>query len=55
MTEEELKVLQDLHDRGYAVCVFTPEELGPAPNEEVESAMAEAGWRQIDFEKESQT
>ena len=50
MTEEEIKTLRSLRDKGYAICIFNPDELGQAPTEEVETACAEAGWRQIDWE-----
>ena len=49
VNENELAVLKALHARGFAVCVFTPDEMCNVLQEEVEDAMAEAGWREIDF------
>jgi hypothetical protein len=49
VNENELAVLKALHARGFAVCVFTPDEMVNTLQEEVEDAMAEAGWREIDF------
>jgi ATP-dependent Clp protease adapter protein ClpS len=49
VNENELAVLKALHARGFAVCVFTPDEMVNTLQEEVEDAMAEAGWRQIHF------
>ena len=52
MTENQIKVLRELRSEGYAVCVFTPEEMGDIDIEQVEDAMCEAGWRQIDWEND---
>jgi hypothetical protein len=49
LQEHELRALRSLRARGFAVCVFTPEEMGEAPEDDVGGAMAEAGWRQINF------
>jgi len=49
LQEHELLALSSLRARGFAVCVFTPSEMGEAPEDDVEDAMAEAGWRQINF------
>jgi hypothetical protein len=37
---------------GYAVAVFTPEELGEAEADAVQSRMIESGWDAIDFAHE---
>ena len=46
---DELRALRSLRARGIAVCVFTPEEMGEAPEDGVADAMAQAGWREIHF------
>lgn len=43
-TEEELQVLRGLNAKGYAVVVFSAEELDGADYLDVEDAMVEAGW-----------
>lgn len=53
MTPEQLAVLRELHNAGYAICVFTPEELDKAEQEIVEDAMAVAGWGEINFAEEN--
>ena len=50
LTPEDITTLSSLRDRGFSVCVFTPDELEAAEPEEVENAMCEAGWRQIAFD-----
>lgn len=47
LTDDELKVLQGLHERGFAVAVFSVDELDGADNIDVEDAMIEAGWNLI--------
>lgn len=49
MTQEQLTALRQLRDAGYAVCVFTPDELGNAPSDRVEDAMCEGGWERIHY------
>ena len=53
MTDEQLKVLKELHSQGYAVCVFTPEELDGVPQVEVEDSIIESGWDCINALKEN--
>ena len=50
MTEDQTKALRDLRDAGYAVTVFTPEEMPHSRPRDVEDAMCEAGWNQINFD-----
>lgn len=52
---EDITVLRSLRDRGFAVCIFTPEEIGGADKDEVEDAMTEGGWRQINFDNTRKT
>lgn len=49
MTEEELKVVRGLRDKGYAVIIWTPEELKNAPIDDVESRSIELGWDIIEI------
>lgn len=48
LSPEELAVLRALRARGWAVAVFTPEEVGDTDPEDVEAQMIEAGndWLQ---------
>ena len=50
MTADQLKVLRELRSEGYAVCVFMPEEMPDSRPRDVEDAMCEGGWRQINFD-----
>lgn len=50
MTENQIKVLRELRSEGYAVCVFTPQEMPDSRQMDVEEAMCEGGWRQINFD-----
>ena len=47
-TEAEFTVLNGLRDRGYAVVVFTPQELRGAKTRHVEDRLVELGWEVID-------
>ena len=49
MTPEEIATIKSLHDQGYAVVVFNPEELAGAPARKVEDRMCEKGWETIDY------
>lgn len=42
--------IDHLHTLGYAVAVFTPEELGKASADKVASHMIDHGWQMIDAE-----
>jgi len=50
MTKEQIQALRDLRQAGYAVCVFTPDEMPDSRQRDVEDAMCEGGWRQINFD-----
>jgi len=52
MTDEELDAVQKLREQGYAVIVWTPEELEGAPARKVEDRSIELGWDVIDVLKE---
>lgn len=43
----ERSMIGSLRDRGFAVCIFTPEELGEAPADDVEGMMWWHGWDAI--------
>ena len=47
LTELELLVLRDMRRKGYALCLFTPQEVGDAVQEDVEDAMCAGGWYAI--------
>lgn len=49
MTPEEVTVLQNLRDRGYAVVVFNLDELREANPCDVEDRLIEYGWDTIDW------
>jgi len=48
LSPEELAVLRALHARGWAVAVFSPDEVGDTDPEDVENQMVAAGndWLQ---------
>lgn len=52
MTDEQIKMIRDLRNQGYAISIFTPEELGNAPSEAVEDAMVSNGWDAIETLKD---
>ena len=43
MTTDQIKVLNQLRDEGYAIIVWTPEELKDAPVRQVENRSIELG------------
>jgi len=49
MNEEQTKAIRELRDAGFAVTVFTPEELAEVDPTRVEDRMVECGWDAIDF------
>jgi len=48
MTDEEVKMIRDMRNRGFAVVVFTTEELKGASSDGVEDRLIELGWEVID-------
>lgn len=48
MTETQIQTLRELRHEGYAVCVFSPEELCDANPKYVEDIMCERGWVAIE-------
>jgi len=48
-SDAEYVVINSLRDRGYAVVVFTPQELRGAKTRHVEDRMVECGWDVIDI------
>ena len=41
------KTVGELRDEGYAVIIWTPEELGDCPVDEIEDISIERGWEVI--------
>jgi hypothetical protein len=54
MTAEQITLIRALREQGYAVTIFTPAEVGCADIQEVEDAMCEAGWHQIEYVMEAE-
>lgn len=50
LTTEDIAALRRLRDKGCAVCVFLPHEMPHTDPSDVEDAMCEGGWRQINFD-----
>jgi len=48
MTKEEQAVIAELRSRGFAVIVWTPEELAGASRKHVEDRSVELGWQVIE-------
>lgn len=48
MTPEQVKAISQLRDDGYAVAIFTPEELDGADADRIEDLMVERGWNAIE-------
>ena len=53
LLEEAYPTLEKLRDAGFAIAIFTPEEVGEANPETVEDSMVERGWFTINQENES--
>jgi hypothetical protein len=54
MTNEQLKLIQDLRDQGWGVILWEPEELEGVKVNSVEDACIEAGWSRINFLKDNE-
>ena len=52
--EKAMEAILTLRDAGYAVSVFTPDELEGADPSKVEYIMVERGWDAIDTLKEEE-
>jgi hypothetical protein len=48
LTEEELTTLRAIRDKGFAVVIFTPEELQNVPPSKLEDDLIALGWDTID-------
>jgi len=53
MNDEERAMVDQLREKGYAVSIFTPDELEGVRISSVEDRMVEAGWDMIAFLKEN--
>jgi hypothetical protein len=52
LTQEELEVLRNLRNRGYALAIFSPLELGNVRLDSVEDEMVAAGRNTIETLKD---
>jgi hypothetical protein len=48
LTENEITMVQGLRQKGFAVCIFNPDELGDASPDKAEERMCAAGWDVIE-------
>lgn len=48
MDGDQRQTIEDLRDKGYAICIFTPYELRGASTKHVEDRLVEEGWTIID-------
>ena len=48
MSELEVAAIKSLREKGYALCIFSPDELRGAPADDVEQELVTAGWDVID-------
>lgn len=53
LTAEDLTLLRKLRNEGWAVVLFTPEELEDTAPTDVEDRMIERGWDVIDYSKQT--
>lgn len=52
LNQEQIKMIQTLKQDGYAVVIFTPDELGEVDACDVEDGMIQRGWNIIESLKE---
>lgn len=50
LTPEDIATLRGLREKGCAVCVFLPQEMENSDPDQIEDAMTEGGWNQINFD-----
>lgn len=48
MTKEQQQIIDQLRDQGYAISIFTPEEIGEIRADLIEDAMVIAGNHALD-------
>ena len=48
MSEEQMRVIRELRHEGYAVTIWTPEELGEADPSRVQDRLSELGHEVIE-------
>lgn len=51
MTKTQIKAIKELHDAGYAVIIWTPDELDGVKPETVEESSISHGWDIIEMNK----
>lgn len=54
VAEQARPTILRLREHGFAVVIFTPEELDGANRYDIESALVEHGWRELDYWKQLQ-
>lgn len=47
LSDAERAMVEALRERGFAVCIFNPDELGEADSGDVEDEMCARGWDTI--------
>ena len=47
-TNEDWAVIKKMRAMGYAICIFSPDELRGADTDGVEEQLVQAGWDAID-------
>ena len=48
MTKEDWEVIRKFREAGYALTIFSPEELRGASTRDFENRMVELGWEVVD-------
>jgi len=48
MTDEQQRIMRQLRNEGYAVIIWSPEELAGASPDRVQDRLIELGWDVID-------
>ena len=48
VTNDDWAVIRKFRDAGYALTIFSPEELRGAPADDFENRMVELGWEVVD-------
>jgi hypothetical protein len=50
MTRVQAEAIRKLRDLGYAISIFTPDEVGEASTDKLEDLMVDRGWDFINSE-----
>jgi len=54
LNENEIAMVRGLRQKGFAVCIFNPDELGDASPDKAEERMCAAGWDVIEEAEEDE-